>query len=148
MVLRITDELTLSQNAGYIHATIAHAAPGSGLVVGQRLQDVPDWTANTTLEYARPIDDRLTFIARLNNSYVGSMQDVTFGVNTVPGYDLLDLRAGVKTRQWSATAFVSNATNKIAFLSNTGALSANVPIFNRVAVSEPRTYGIDLTYHY
>ncbi|HTX48989.1 MAG TPA: TonB-dependent receptor [Caulobacteraceae bacterium] len=145
---RITDEITLSQNAGYTHAVIASATPGSGLVVGQRLQDVPDWTANTTLEFDHPINARYTLFARVNNAYVGSMQDVTFGLNTLPGYDLVDLRGGVMSGPWKATLFVSNATNKIAYLADTGALSANVPIFNRVAVSQPRTYGLDLTYKY
>ena len=146
--LKITDEITLSQNLGYTHAVIATAAPGSGLLVGQRLQDVPDLTANTTLEFDHPISDRYTLFARINNTYVGSMQDVTFGLNTLPAYDLVDLRGGLKTGPWKATLFISNATNKIAYLADTGALSANVPIFNRVAVTQPRTYGVDLTYKY
>ncbi|HUO13064.1 MAG TPA: TonB-dependent receptor, partial [Caulobacteraceae bacterium] len=145
---RITDELTLSENAGYTHAVIADASPGSGFVVGQRLQDVPDWTSSTTLEYDRPINAAYTFFARANNTYVGSMQDVTYGLNTLPGYDMIDLRGGVKTGPWKATLFISNATNKIAYLADTGALSANVSIFNRVAVSQPRTIGVDLTYKY
>ena len=39
-------------------------------------------------------------------------------------------------------------TNKLALLSNTGALSANIPILNRVAVNQPRTIGVDLSFHY
>lgn len=148
VVLRLTDQLTLSQNAGYTHAAISSAAAGSGLLVGQKLQDVPDWTANTTLQFATPINDRYTFIARANNSYVGSMLDLTYALNTVPSYDLIDLRAGVRTTQWTATLFMSNVANKRAYLGDTGALSANVPIFNRVTVSQPRTIGVDLTFKY
>jgi hypothetical protein len=33
-------------------------------------------------------------------------------------------------------------------LSNTGALSANVSIFNRVATVQPRTIGVDLNYRF
>jgi hypothetical protein len=42
--------------------------------------------------------------------------------------------------------FVDNPTGKVALLSDTGALSANVSIFNRVATSRPRTFGVDLNY--
>jgi outer membrane receptor protein involved in Fe transport len=44
--------------------------------------------------------------------------------------------------------FVDNLTNKIALLSDTGALSANVNIFNRVATNQPRTFGVDLNYKF
>lgn len=46
--------------------------------------------------------------------------------------------------RWNAALFIDNLTDKRALLSNTGALSANVPIFNRVATVQPRTIGVDL----
>ena len=39
-------------------------------------------------------------------------------------------------------------TNEQALLSDTGALSANVAIFNRVATVQPRTFGVDLNYRF
>jgi iron complex outermembrane recepter protein len=146
--VKLTSELTLTQNGGYTHATNSTTVAGAGVVKGQRLLDVPDWTANTTLTWQRPIDDDFTFVGRITNSYVGSMQDITYARNTLPGYDLIDLRAGVTTKAWSAFLFVDNLTDKIAQLSNTGALSANVSILNRVAVNQPRTVGVDLSYKY
>jgi len=145
---KLTPELTLTQNAGYTHATNATTVPGAGVVAGQRLLDVPDWTANTTLTYEHPLSNMFTFVGRATNSYVGSIQDITYTRNTLPGYDLVDFRLGVTTRDWGAFLYVDNATNKLALLSDTGALSANVPILNRVAVNQPRTIGIDLSYHY
>jgi hypothetical protein len=35
-------------------------------------------------------------------------------------------------------------TNKMALLGDTGALSANISILNRVATNQPRTIGVDL----
>jgi hypothetical protein len=40
--------------------------------------------------------------------------------------------------------FADNLTNKMALLSDTGALSANISILNRVATNQPRTIGVDL----
>ena len=145
---KLTPELTITQNAGYTHATNSTTVPGAGVVSGDRLLDVPDWTANTTLTWEHPISDQFTFVGRVANIYVGSMQDITYTRNTLPGYDLVDLRAGITTHGWSAFFFVDNVTNKLALLSNTGALSANIPILNRVAVNQPRTIGVDLSFHY
>jgi hypothetical protein len=39
-------------------------------------------------------------------------------------------------------------TNKEALLGDTGALSANISILNRVATNQPRTIGADLNYKF
>jgi hypothetical protein len=58
------------------------------------------------------------------------------------------LRAGVETGRWSAVLFADNLTNKMALLGDTGALSANISILNRVATNQPRTIGADLNFKY
>ena len=86
-------------------------------------------------------------IARLTNSYVDSIQDITFARNTLPSYDLVNCAGGGRDRSTGRRMlFVDNLTNKMALLSDTGALSANVSIFNRVATNQPRTIGVDLNY--
>jgi iron complex outermembrane recepter protein len=140
--------LTLSQNFGYTHAVNSTTLPEAGVVAGDRLLDVPQVTANTTATYRYPLPQALDLIVRLNNSYVDSIQDITYARNTLPPYDLVNSRFGVEAERWSAMFFVDNLTNKVALLSDTGALSANVPIFNRVATNQPRTFGIDLNYKF
>jgi outer membrane receptor protein involved in Fe transport len=146
--LKLTSELTVSENAGYTHAVNSTTEVGAGVTAGQRLLDVPDYTSNTTLVYSHRLNDLYRLIGRVTNSYVGSMQDITYTRNTLPAYDLVDLRAGLLTQKWSAYLFVSNATDTRALLSDTEALSANVSIFNRVTTNQPRTYGVDLSYKY
>jgi outer membrane receptor protein involved in Fe transport len=148
ITFKITPDLTFTQNAGYTHATNSTTEPLAGVTAGQRLLDVPDWTANTSLIYRHELTNDIDFVGRANNSYVGSMQDITYVRNDLPGYDLVDLRAGVEAKAWSAYLFIDNATNKTALLTDTAALSANVPVFNRVAVNQPRTIGLDLSYKY
>jgi hypothetical protein len=90
----------------------------------------------------------MNFVARLNNSYVDSIQDITYTRNTLPAYDLVGFRAGVETGRWSAFLFVDNLTNKMALLGDTGALSANISILNRIATNQPRTIGADLNFKF
>ena len=87
-------------------------------------------------------------VARLNNSYVDSIQDITFARNTLPPYDLVNARLGIEHDHWSASVFADNLTNKMALFGDTGALSANIPILNRIATNQPRTIGLDLNYRY
>jgi len=144
--------LTLSQSLGYTHATNSTTLAEAGVVSGDRLLDVPEVTANTTVTYRYPLAisqaQGMNAVFRLTNSYIDSIQDITFGRNTLPSYDLLNTRLGVEADRWSAMLFVDNLTNKEALLSDTGALSANVSIFNRVATVQPRTIGVDLNYRF
>ena len=142
--------LTLSQSVGYTHATNSTTLAEANVVSGERLLDVPEVTSNTTAtyRYALPVSQPLNLIVRVSNSYVDSIQDITYARNTLPSYDLVNSRIGVEADRWSAMFFVDNLTNKVALLSDTGALSANVPIFNRVATNQPRTFGVDLNYRF
>jgi iron complex outermembrane receptor protein len=146
--LLIVPGLILSQSVGYTHATNATTVPQAGVKHGDRLLDVPEVTSNTSLTYRYPLVGALNLIARVNNNYVDSIQDITFTRNTLPSYDLVDTRAGVETDRWSVVLFVNNLTNKKALLSDTGALSANIDILNRVATNQPRTIGADLSYRF
>ena len=140
--------LIFSQNVGYTHATNSTTVPEAGVQSGDRLLEVPEVTANTSLTYRHPLAGALNLVARINNSYVDSVQDITFRRNTLPSYDLVDTRFGVETDRWSALVFIDNLTNKKALLGDTGALSANISILDRVATNQPRTYGADLAYKF
>jgi iron complex outermembrane receptor protein len=140
--------LIFAQNLGYTNAKNSTTLPAANIVSGQRLLDVPQFTANTSLSFKRPLDARMNLVARVTNSYVDSIQDITFTRNSLPPYDLVGLRLGVETGRWSAFLFADNLTNKKALLSDTGALSANISILNRVATNQPRTIGADLSFKF
>jgi len=141
----IVSGLVLSLNGSYTHAEyVANAVPGT--TIGARVQDVPEFTAAASLAYRHGITDTLAFIGRVDNAYVGSRIDTTAQANYLPSYDLTNIRAGVENAHWTAVLFVNNATNKLAMLTNSPAINVNVGTFNRTAVSQPLTFGIDVSY--
>jgi iron complex outermembrane recepter protein len=140
--------LVLSLNGAYTHATFAVGSLEAGIEAGTRVQGVPEHTLTASLAYRRPFNDNLRFVGRVENSYVGERTDVTYAVNTLPSYDLTNVRVGVEADHWYALLFVHNATNQRAILSNAFQLNINIPTFNRLVVSQPLTVGLDLSYHF
>jgi iron complex outermembrane receptor protein len=109
---------------------------------------VPDVTLNTSVIYSTPVSAAFNFNARGTYSYVGPMQDITFVRNNLPGYSLLNTRAGIASDKYSVFVFCDNVTDKRALLTNNVAQTVNVPSFNRWVTNQPRTIGIDLQVHY
>jgi iron complex outermembrane recepter protein len=137
--------LVASINGSWNHAEyIANAVPDT--TIDERLQEVPEVTAAASLNYRHGIMEGLAFIGRVENNYVGSRIDTTAQANFLPSYDLTNIRAGVEGSNWTAVLFVNNVTNKLALLTNSPAINVNVSTFNRTAVEQPLTFGIDLTY--
>jgi iron complex outermembrane recepter protein len=139
---------TVTQNIGITHATFNQTVEATNTVKGQKLLDVPDFTANTSLIYTTPVSATYNFTARGTYSYIGPMQDITYTRNDLPGYALVNLRSGVASDKFSATLFVSNLANKFAVLTNNTAQTVNIPTVNRWVVTQPRTIGIDLQVRY
>jgi hypothetical protein len=125
---------------------VANAAPTTTL--DDRVQNTPELTASASLAYRRGITDELALIARIDNHYVGSRIDTTAQANYLPAYDLTNVRAGLEGHDWSAVLFVNNVTDRLALLTNSPAITLNVPTFNRTAVEQPLTFGIDLSYRF
>jgi iron complex outermembrane receptor protein len=140
--------LVLSANAGYTHATFVKPNLESGTTAGTRVQDVPDWTSTVALAYRRNISDHLRLLSRVEYNYVGTRTDLSLGLNRLPSYDLASARVGFEGDRWSAIVFGSNLFNKRAFLSDSEQINIATSTFNRIAVNQPLTIGIDLSYHF
>jgi iron complex outermembrane recepter protein len=141
--------LVVSANTAYTHAALASSTLiGSTFAPGTPIQDVPRWTSAASVSYRHGLTDTLAFMSRLDTNYVGSRTDETYSVNTLPSYELTNVRGGVEADHWSAYVFLNNLTDKRAYLNNATADAINLPTFNRVAVSQPRTVGVDLNYRF
>jgi iron complex outermembrane recepter protein len=145
----LAEGLTLSANAGYTHATIATTTlPTAGIQPGSPVLDVPEWTSAASLSYRHGVSDKLAFMARVDNEYVGARTDLSFAVNQLSPYDLTNVRTGLEGARWSAVLFVKNVLDKRVLLNNTTSDSVTLPTYDRAVESQPRTFGIDLTYKF
>jgi len=145
----VVPDLTVSGNVGYAHAALVDTSLiDAGFSPGTPIQDVPQWTSSASVAYRHSLTDQLALLARADNTYVGSRTDETYSINQLPSYDLTNIRAGLAGGRWSAVLFVNNVADKRALLSNITQDAENLATFNRVAVSQPRTAGIDLQYRF
>jgi len=108
------------------------------------------------LNYSRQLGSSYTFTARVENSYTGPRYSIFFSnpdefvgeYRQLPGYDLVNVRAGLKKDNWSASLFVNNLTNKHAQLESMFTENEPQPSFTRIETNQPLTAGVDLTYRY
>jgi iron complex outermembrane receptor protein len=135
----------ISQSVAYTHAALTKNSPETGLPKGALLENVPDWTSSTALTYSIPVAGNM-WTTRIENSYVGPSIDTTFTRNQLPSRDLIRFRTGLSRGPWSGYLFVNNVANRQTEISNTNALTLNIPTFNRVATDQPRTIGLDFSY--
>jgi iron complex outermembrane recepter protein len=119
------------------------------------LPEVSPESGTASLNYSRPFGGSYAFTARLENSYTGPRYSIAFPnpdefVGTyihLPGYDLVNARAGVKFHdKWSASLFVNNLTNKHAKLESMFTENEPQPDFTRYITNQPLTAGVDLSY--
>jgi len=145
----VVHDLEASANVSFSHSTLVSSnLVDSPFTPGAEIQQVPKWTGTLALTYRHELMDQLAVTARAESTYTGSRTDATFYVNTLPSYDLTNVRAGFDGGSWSAVLFINNVADKRALLNNITQDAANLPDFNRVAVSQPRTAGVDLNYKF
>jgi len=155
LTANLTSNLKFSFNGAYTDAHLTSInrstaqVSSTPLVPGTPILNIPKYTESTSLVYTHPISPEYTFVGRLENSYVGPSTDTSFGYTHLAPYDLVSIRAGIESEDWSARFFINNLTNKVAELStNTTSFSWIVPSVTRVATNQPRTFGVDLSYHF
>ena len=140
------DGLTLDGNIAYTDAELTQDLPAAPPTVGfdgDKLPSVPKWASQFGISYETPISNEWTGVLGGSWRYVGK-RDGYFGTVTQPRFELddyhvVDLRLGVRNEGFSATAFVKNLTN------GHGQVAAyTLGSDFRVAVIQPRTFGISL----
>ena len=122
-----------------------------------KMPDVAPVSGTASLSYSKPLNNSYTFTARLESSYTGARYSIFFSdpyeftgtYRQLPGYDLVNLRAGVNFHdKWGATLFVNNLTNKRAQLESMFTENEPQPSFTRIETNQPLTGGVDLNYRF
>lgn len=148
LTARLGAGFTLEQGVSYTHAAFLSDNAAAGMKKGDRLQGVPTWNTSTAISYDHSLNDEYSFTGRFSGDFVGSSQNVTYAPVRLPGYVLFNLRAGIAADTWQAVFFVNNVTNRRAELEAAPSLFGNVPTYDRIATSRPRTIGITLSKTY
>ncbi len=148
---KIGRQFTLSAGATFNDARLTgpqplSSDPAAQLSAGDRLGGVPEWTANTTLSYSRPLNAALTLNARADYTYQSGKPSVVAPHSpayfTIPGGALTDLHVGVeKLRGWEAALHVQNVFNQFVPLSGR-ALDGN--FVQSQTAARPRTVSLSL----
>jgi outer membrane receptor protein involved in Fe transport len=142
--------------AGYLYEWL-DGGPHWVITPVHEMPEVSPESGTIALNYAKPLGSFYIFTARLENSYTGPRYSIFFSnpyeftgtYRQLPGYDLINVRAGVKFRDtWSATLFVNNLTNKHAQLESMFTENEPQPDFTRIETNQPLTAGVDLTYRF
>ena len=146
----------LQFSAGYLYDWL-DGGPHWLIAPVHKLPDVAPVSGSAALSYSRPLGSAYTFTARLDNSYTGARYSIFFTdpyeftgtYKQLPGYDLVNVRAGVDFHdKWSATVFVNNLTNKHAKLESMFTENEPQPDFTRIETNQPLTAGVDLSYRF
>jgi len=142
--------------AGYLYEYL-DGGPHWVITPVHKMPEVAPESGTVAVSYSKPLGSAYTFTARVENSYTGPRYSIFFSdpyeftgtYRQLPGYDLLNVRAGVKfLDKWSATLFVNNLTNKHAQLESMFTENEPQPSFTRIETNQPLTGGVDLTYRF
>jgi hypothetical protein len=152
------DGLSLSMNAAYAHAQFIGDSPSTGIVSGDPLLNIPQFTFSGALNYGFALSNGMLAAAQVNYNYVGSRSELTLfagspitaepGYQTLPSYDLTDARISLSKDRWTIAVFANNLFNEHAQLSYLNINSFNLYSYNRTVTNQPRTIGVDLSVRY
>ena len=141
--------LDISGGVGYQHAVITKAGAGgeqSPLQPGDRVYQVPEWTANTSLTYTIPLSSRFSLVNNLTYSYVGDSKSANndpFNPRTRSAYSLLDARFGLAFGRNELALVGKNLTNEQANLADNRSIAVELPGRPRIVTNQPVTIGIE-----
>ncbi len=141
--------LDLSGGVGYQHAVITKAGAGgaeSPLQPGDRVYQVPDWTANGSATYTIPLTSRFSLVNNLTYSYVGESKSANndpFDPRTRSPYSLLDARCALAFGHNEVALVGKNLTNEHANLADNRSIAVELPGRPRIVTNQPITIGIE-----
>jgi iron complex outermembrane receptor protein len=151
---RPTRELNFGGTLAWVDAELTEDQPSSNAAFagrsGDRFPNVPQWSGSAFVQYTHPLTGDMDAILRADYAHTGR-QSSQFSplnplYNVIPAYDLLNLRAGVRTGAWEAALFVKNALDKYAAVNVIEEASDLTP--RAIVPLRPRTAGLEVRYHY
>lgn len=132
--------LTIQASYGTVLGRVKRFDTGQAYI-GNDLPDTPDYTANVSADYRRPLSDDVDLLLHAGARRQGRIfYDLANLVETRPK-TFVDARMGLERGGWTLTTFVQNLTNE-RFLSNFTPTSVGIAF---VQPNQPRSYGVELS---
>jgi outer membrane receptor protein involved in Fe transport len=145
--------LQLEVTAGYLNEWL-DGGPHWVITPVHKMPEVAPESGTVALGYFKPLSDSYSLTARVESAYTGPRYSIYFSnpyeftgtYRQMPGYDLINVRAGVRFRDsWTAALFVDNLANNHAELESMFTENEPQPSFTRIETNQPRTGGVDIT---
>lgn len=148
MNLRPMPRLSLAAAVGWMNAELSQDAPDLGASRGDALPNTPEFTVSVSGDHAFNVSGREAWLGlavrhagRRVSSFEGNAGQPLY---RLPAYTVLDLRGGIELGSWRLQANIRNVTNRRGQVSaGTGSTVVGAPA--RVAMMQPRTYGVTLS---
>jgi outer membrane receptor protein involved in Fe transport len=139
--------LRFGLNAAYTDAIITEDVPSLGGVNGDRLPNIPKWSASATADYSFPLAANWTGRVGGGVRYLGSsVSQIESSPLALPqdSYTAIDLNGDVSNDTWTFRVFVKNLTDKRVYTNLTALTNAGTGAIDRInAVPlEPRVVGV------
>jgi len=134
--------LTLQFTGNYVDAQYTESVPGTPIVDGDPISQVPDWTLFGGATYRWQMTGSVGGFVNGNAQYTSKRYDPVNQATPSDAMTLLGLRFGVEWDRWSAYLYGDNLTDE------DGAINAS-SFMGQVALRpRPRTFGLTLRYAY
>jgi iron complex outermembrane recepter protein len=150
---RLTRGLMVGGTLALVEAQLTQDQPSTNAQfaghAGDLFPNVPQVSGSFFVQYSRPLTETLEGFSRVDYSYTGR-QGTQFSpenpiYNVVPGYNLLGMRLGVRTKRWEAALFGRNLLN--AYAVNILEEASNLTPRSVVPL-QPLTAGVEFRYHF
>jgi outer membrane receptor protein involved in Fe transport len=149
LAYELTHGLQLSVNLAYTDARLTQDTPASvNGFAGDRLPESPFFSSTLSASYEHPLNAAVVGFGGADWHYTGDrLSEFVLGAprQTLPGYSMIDLRAGVRVKAYELTLYVKNAGDSRAIsevLSE--ATTTGVNAFS-ASVITPRTIGLTIS---
>jgi outer membrane receptor protein involved in Fe transport len=150
---RLTRGLMVGGTLALVEAQLTQDQPSTNAQfaghAGDLFPNVPQVSGSLFVQYSQPLTATLEGFSRVDYSYTGR-QGTQFSpenpiYNVVPGYNLLGMRLGVRTKRWEAALFGRNLLN--AYAVNILEEASNLTPRSVVPL-QPLTAGVEFRYHF
>jgi iron complex outermembrane receptor protein len=138
-----TAGLQLAAGIGYTDASFKKFLDRTG----NRLPRAPKWTASFVGEYQWALTSGVDAFARGEAAYRSEnfIDTSNSSIFEQPSHTVVNARFGIQSSngRWQVAAWGRNLTNEDYLLSG-----FSLPFANYITIAEPRSYGVDVSFHY